>query len=89
MPQAVDDARYAAREARAGICHAKSKRIAAANLDRNSRFFGKPGQRMRKGHNEAIEIRAGDVFKMAARDNAAIQRHLDHAEVLVHRLFAG
>ena len=44
---------------------------------------------MRKRHDKAVEVRARDVLKVAARYDSAIQRHLDHAEVFIHRLFAG
>ena len=89
VPQTVDNARHTAGKRCAVIRYAKAHGVAGTNFDGDAAFLAESHQFLSKGHYKAVEVRTGDVLKVAAGADALIQRFLDDAEVLVHRLAAG
>ena len=89
VAQAVDDAGDAAGGGGAVVAHAVAHGVAGADLDGDARLAGELHQLLGEGQHEAVEVRAGDVLEVTAGLDAAVQRRLDHAQILVTRLGAG
>ena len=87
--QAVHQPLHAARHARAGVVDAEAHRVAHADFDGDAALARELHQFVCERHDEAVEIGARQILKVAARLDAVRERALDDAEVLVHRLRAG
>ncbi len=88
VDQGVEYFRDAARQGRTGEWKAVTHGVAGPDLDRDLRLFGKLHQLLRKGDDEAVEVRPGDVFEMAARLYALFERRSDDVEILLQGVLA-
>ena len=89
VAQSVDYAGHAAGHGGAGVGYAVTHRVAGAYLDGQAALLHEIAYLMRKGHDEAVEVSARDVLKVAARVDARVERVLYDGQVAVHRLAAG
>ena len=78
----VNDARNTAGQGNLGIRDTVTHGITGPDPHRNSRFFGKLHQLIDKGHNKAIEVCSGNVFKMTARHYTGFKRILTVARYI-------
>ena len=84
--EGADDALHGTRQGRTGIGNAEAHCIAEADLHRHAGLLGKLHEARGKGQTEAVDIGAGDVFKVTARHNAPFKGALDEAQIIFHRL---
>ena len=89
MVQTVDDAGHAAGQGRAGIGHAVAHGVAQADLDRHAALLAQLHEFLGKGQAEAVDVGAGHVLEMAARDDAPLQGLPGQVKIHVHGLLAG
>ena len=87
--ESVYDTGNAAWKGCAGVGNTVAHRVAGAYLYRDARFLAELVQLGRKRNDKAVKIGAGDVLKVAAGVDAAVENVLDYAEVLIERLCAG
>ena len=64
--QTVHDALYRAGQCRAGIGYAVAHRVARTDFDGDAVFFGQVLKSFREGNHKTVEVRAGNIFKVAA-----------------------
>ena len=86
--EGVHHARHRSRQNGAGIGDAVAHRVAEAHLDRDLRLDRELEQLLGEREAEAVDVGAGDVLEMAARDDAFGEAVLDDAEVGIHHLRA-
>ena len=84
LVEGLREFRDAARQDGAGEREAVSHRVAEADLDRDAGLLRQLHQFFRERQDEAVDVRAGDVFKMAAGDDAVGEGLLHSAKVVVH-----
>ena len=84
----VNDARDGTRDHGSGVVDAIAHRIAGADLDRNTILVSQLHEFQTEWNDIAVNIRARDILKMAARADSHLQAFLYDAEIVLHSLTA-
>jgi hypothetical protein len=87
--EGTHDALHRAGQGRAGIGHAVAHGVAQADLDRHAALLAQLHELLGKGQTEAVDVGAGHVLEVAARDDAPFQGLPGQVKIHVHGLLAG
>ena len=89
MLQAVDNSRNAPRQGNAGVGHAVPHCVAGADFNWNTGFLRHLHQGVCKRYDKAVEVRTGNILKMATWTKPGFNCISHYGKVVLHRLFTG
>ena len=81
-----DDLSHGARQGGPGVSHAETEGIAQPYFYGYLRLFRQRHEGLRKGHAKPVNIGPRDVFEMAPRRDAGLERRLDDFQIILEHL---